>query len=395
MDRRIVIVLAGITLLSGIIAPHVLSAAATPSLSGRVVHDSYSLALTATGGSTLGLVDSPDDDILLVSSTDAHLSLLLPSGLIVRGGSTWDGTVHAPRVETHTTGTGLLVSVGNRTSPLTFDHKGVLSVPVTWTENSPVTVRYSTDGVHFEPQGVFEVDSGRVSIPVSHVAYFALTASGTDRLIATTTGATASGVADFSDIGGSFSRDQIRMLHARGIIGGFGDGTFRPTLSTTRAEFLRMAMRALSIGYDANDTKNPPFVDTSRVGWHVQVSKKAKELGIVSGQKSGDRWYFRPNDPITRAEAVKILLRLRGITVSTTPMTSEFADVSEGWMIPYVARAKELGIVSGQRMGTKSYFRPRDPMTRQEVAKVLARMLQSPAPTTTEQTTPTKHGVDT
>jgi len=40
-------------------------------------------------------------------------------------------------------------------------------------------------------------------------------------------------------------------------------------------------------------------------------------------------------------------------------------------MIPYVIKAKELGIISGQTIDGKLVFRPNDSITRAESAKII------------------------
>lgn len=42
-------------------------------------------------------------------------------------------------------------------------------------------------------------------------------------------------------------------------------------------------------------------------------------------------------------------------------------------MVPYLESARESGIISGQTVDGKLVFRPNDPITRAEVAKVVVR----------------------
>ena len=72
--------------------------------------------------------------------------------------------------------------------------------------------------------------------------------------------------------------------------------------------------------------------------------KKGVSLGIISTKNKN----FRPNDKITRAEALKIIMSLKGIQPTSTQ--TSFADVQIEWMIPYIEQAYELKIISGQSL---------------------------------------------
>ena len=96
-------------------------------------------------------------------------------------------------------------------------------------------------------------------------------------------------------------------------------------------------------------------------------------MGIISGVTDDNgNLNFSPDDPITRAEALKILLNAAHIDISSAPTTTSFTDVGEDWEIPYIETAKSLGIVDGQTADDGSLvFRPDDTITRAESAKIL------------------------
>jgi len=82
---------------------------------------------------------------------------------------------------------------------------------------------------------------------------------------------------------------------------------------------------------------------------------------------------FRPAKTINRAEAMKILMAAAGIDTAILP-NIKFPDVNENdWFAPYVLKAKELGIVSGYADGR---FGPGDDMTRSQVAKVIVELMR-------------------
>ncbi len=92
------------------------------------------------------------------------------------------------------------------------------------------------------------------------------------------------------------------------------------------------------------------------------------ETGVVRGYEDGS---FRPDDPITRAEFVSLLNRAAGLQASGE--SAGFTDVQPGdWFAGDAALAAAVGTITGFEDGT---FRPGSPITRQEVAVILARAL--------------------
>jgi hypothetical protein len=78
---------------------------------------------------------------------------------------------------------------------------------------------------------------------------------------------------------------------------------------------------------------------------------------------------FRPNDEVTRAEFAKMIVTAMELDLPLNP-TSSFSDVSQGyWALTYIETAKQEGIISGYPDGT---FRPNQPITRAEIAKMIA-----------------------
>jgi N-acetylmuramoyl-L-alanine amidase len=86
---------------------------------------------------------------------------------------------------------------------------------------------------------------------------------------------------------------------------------------------------------------------------------------------TGSTRIFRPNDPISRAEATKILVAALGAKVDAD-IHITFVDVNPNSdLTKYVETARLLGILSGQIINGTLHFRPNDPITRAEIAKVV------------------------
>ena len=100
------------------------------------------------------------------------------------------------------------------------------------------------------------------------------------------------------------------------------------------------------------------------------------EAGILVGERVGDRHYFHPDKAITRAAFLTVLLRAAGIEVPQLDKTdfADDADIPRG-MKGAVQYAKEQGFLdAGDR------FRPNDPITRAEAAGIAAKVLSLTAP---------------
>ena len=91
-----------------------------------------------------------------------------------------------------------------------------------------------------------------------------------------------------------------------GILDGYEDGSFRPNASITRAEFTKIAV---SFFKHVGGASSNPFNDVPDSAWYAEFVKAAAELGLIDGYEDGT---FRPNAPITRAEACTIVNRTLG-----------------------------------------------------------------------------------
>lgn len=101
--------------------------------------------------------------------------------------------------------------------------------------------------------------------------------------------------------------------------------------------------------------------------WAQNTINKWVDKGDISGYPDGT---FRPNNMITRAEFVVLVNNAMGYTKSGY---AYFSDVpSYYWGKNAIQTGVEAGYISGDGDGT---FRPNDPVTRQEAAAMISRIL--------------------
>lgn len=170
------------------------------------------------------------------------------------------------------------------------------------------------------------------------------------------------------DIDGHWGEIFVRRMYDLCITEGYADGLFRPNQSITRAELVKMALVARGISpnngcYD-NDCGSP-FVDLDQ--WQGKWIRPAWDLGIIQGY--GNRFY--PNRAITRAEAVKVVLKTFGY--KPLPVQKSFFNDVNGWATGWIEAAHLIGLVQGIGNGN---FDPDRAITRAEAAKVVVKMLE-------------------
>ena len=162
---------------------------------------------------------------------------------------------------------------------------------------------------------------------------------------------------------GSLAAVAIEDLHRRGIVSG-QNNMFNPNRNITRAETLKIALGHLRFYPTAFD---PLASDVSLSDWAAPYIATGKQRGIISGYVDNS---FRPNNIITRAEALKIVSRARNLPQDGN--SSLPSDVpADAWYADLLRGAMDRGIVRGDENGN---FRPDDPITRSELVAILTRI---------------------
>jgi hypothetical protein len=245
-----------------------------------------------------------------------------------------------------------------------------LEVPFEGVANGDsVVVYFSEDNINWSFLTNATVTNDKITFTTNHLSYFAIARLPVEESVFTLHYAAQKTVEEvnFLDIKDHWAESYINTIAEQGIVSGKTPTSFAPDVYITRAELTKMAINAFGFTLPTVAT-GKSFADVELDQWYAPYIQVAKENGIVQGYGAD----FRPNQPINRVEALKILLVIAQLDSDNTT-TTDFSDTEDGaWYIKYVNAAQENGIVSGYGDGT---FRPGNYITRAEVAKIVAKVL--------------------
>ena len=180
-------------------------------------------------------------------------------------------------------------------------------------------------------------------------------------LFPVTAGATATGPV-FTDISDAETARNVEILRMMGVIDGMGGGLFQPDGKLTRAQFCKMAItmmgQAEAIGQYKDFTIFPDVRGTHWAAGYINLAVRG-ETKLLSGYPSGT---FGPDDLITYAQAVTILMRLLGYQDDTVGVI---------WPDGYLSTAATIGLTSGLSLSANAS------LTRAQAAKLFVNLLDT------------------
>lgn len=174
--------------------------------------------------------------------------------------------------------------------------------------------------------------------------------------------ASAAQQAPFRDISDPQLMESVQFLRLMKVTDGVGDGLFNPNGTLTRAEFCAMAVRALDRADEVPAQEGRTiFKDVPSTYWargYINVATQSSGTGdnatpgIIRGDATG---CFHPDDPITFAEAVTILMRVLNYNDSNV-------GFGMAWYDGYISTAASAGLTDNLYVG------PTDTITRAQAA---------------------------
>ncbi|GIP61125.1 fibronectin type III domain-containing protein [Paenibacillus woosongensis] len=173
----------------------------------------------------------------------------------------------------------------------------------------------------------------------------------------------------FKDIDKSFAKDAILSLYYKGIVSGVSETQFEPDRKVTRVEFASMLVRALELQEASEDALT--FEDVQRTAWYAPELSAAVLNGVAHGFSDKQ---FRPQDPITREQAAKMIANAAYEKGSMPAARIKFkdADLIASWAKSEVAALTSEQIITGYPDET---FKPKRDLTRAECAVLIYRAL--------------------
>jgi len=172
--------------------------------------------------------------------------------------------------------------------------------------------------------------------------------------------------AAFSDVPEDhWAASYINELTSKGVINGYPDGTYGPSITLTKGQFLKLIVSA-SFG-----EFNVELIDTDFEHWAAPYVKVAENYKAI---EKGSITKENVDEPISRIEVVRILgicdINMRD-NAQKTAEKMEFNDISSITNQEYMmlSHAVANAIISGYPDGS---FKPENSLTRAEAAKILS-----------------------
>jgi hypothetical protein len=187
----------------------------------------------------------------------------------------------------------------------------------------------------------------------------------------------------FTDVPANYwAYGYIEWAYCHGIVNGYPDNTFHPEANATRGQIAKMVVLAAQLPL-ALPPGAPHFTDVPSGSTFYTYVEVAYGNGIIQGYPCGGPFepcpgaYFRPFNPVTRAQLAKMIVLAAGFP-PVNPPTPVFADVPVGyWAYSYIATAAAHNVVGGYPCGGPgepcpgAYYRPDTYATRAQLCKML------------------------
>lgn len=176
----------------------------------------------------------------------------------------------------------------------------------------------------------------------------------------------------FSDIPSTYwAWAEIQSLVQENVVQGYPDGTFRPEMPVTRAEFAKMIVAALPLPLVQGGV--PSFPDVSPDHWAFALIESAATAGLLKGYPDGN---FQPEKSVSKAELLTILMRSQDFKLSAgeTP----FPDVpSSHWSSTAVLACMQNNILMDPdpQIVVAGLLQPDQAASRGQTAVLLARAI--------------------
>ncbi|MDG0811375.1 S-layer homology domain-containing protein [Cohnella rhizosphaerae] len=159
--------------------------------------------------------------------------------------------------------------------------------------------------------------------------------------------------------------DGEKPSQLKAYVQGYADGTFGPERGITRAEMAAILTRVSGNAENTEKQAGKSYTDVSAGHWAKDAIVDVTKAGLMDGYPDGS---FKPGQTMTRAEMAKIAARM----LATTPGgNGSFSDISGHWAQSAIELAKAAGIIGGYSDGS---FRPDQTLTRAEAVAMISKL---------------------
>lgn len=137
----------------------------------------------------------------------------------------------------------------------------------------------------------------------------------------------------YADTATSWAKNDIEYIRTEGIMQGRHDRSFGPNEMITRAQMAVIAVRwidkqcvegATDTSYCEINTSGETYRDVAVTHWAAKEINRISAIGIMVGSGNGE---FRPEEKLTRAQAVKVLNRIFNRPIPTEDTEQIFKDI--------------------------------------------------------------------
>lgn len=168
----------------------------------------------------------------------------------------------------------------------------------------------------------------------------------------------------FDDIQNSWAKNYIETLASRGIIHGISDTLFSPDTNIIRADFTKLLIDAMGV----SELPETGFIDVSPTDYYYNEVMTAKALGIVNGYNN---IFDPKSDITREDMMVIVYraLTYSKVDLSEKGDLSTFNDNAS--ISSYARTSISALVGEGIIQGSNNMIRPKDPLTRAEASKVI------------------------
>ena len=98
----------------------------------------------------------------------------------------------------------------------------------------------------------------------------------------------------------------IQQLTDFGVVVGYPDGSYRPDIKVTRAEFATMAIKALG-QQNAKITEIAKFTDFDENHWAWEMVQRGVMFDLLKGNPDGS---FNPEGSVSRGQTIAVIVKI-------------------------------------------------------------------------------------